>query len=70
MPVIPETNIGLFNILYEKYGSVIQSQNEETDLAETSKVSQVNQQNSNNIISKDDDDSSNEINSNNKLQRK
>lgn len=67
MPVIPETNIGLFNILYEKCGSIAQVQNEETDLAETSKAPKVNQQNSNSIISKDDN-SSNEINSNNKLQ--
>lgn len=67
MPVIPETNIGLLNILYEKCGSIAQVQNEETDLAETSKAPKVNQQNSNSIISKDDN-SSNEINSNNKLQ--
>lgn len=66
MPVIPETNIGLFNILYEKYGSLVQLQNEETYLAETRKVSQVNEQNSNSTIGKND--SSNDINSNNKLQ--
>jgi bla regulator protein BlaR1 len=68
IPVIPEINMGLFNILYEKYGSIVQLQNEETYLAETREVPQVNQQNSNSIISKNDNDISNGINSNNKLQ--
>lgn len=67
IPVIPETNINLFNILYEKYGSIFQAQSEVTDLAKTSKVSQVNEQNSNGSISKNDNYSRNEINSNNKL---
>ena len=54
IPVIPGTNIGLLNMVYERYGSVVQEQNEVADLNKMSEASQVNVQNTSSIISKDD----------------
>lgn len=62
IPVIPGTNIGLLNMVYERYGSVVQEQNEVADLNKMSEASQVNEQNTSSVINKDDSYNSNEIN--------
>ncbi|WP_297422034.1 M56 family metallopeptidase [Clostridium sp.] len=67
IPVIPETNISLFNMLYEKYGSVVQEQNEATDLTKTTKESQVNEQKSSTITNKSDNYNENEMSLSSKL---
>ncbi|WP_207669025.1 M56 family metallopeptidase [Clostridium chromiireducens] len=62
IPVIPGTNIGLLNMVYERYGSVVQEQNEVVDLNKTSEESQINEQNNISIIGKDNNYISNEVN--------
>lgn len=65
IPVVTETNMNLFSILYDKYGSVVQAQDEVKNHIATSRQPEANQENLTNI---NNNDNYSNANINNKMQ--